>query len=100
MTTCAAFPLGDQHIIDRERKEIIVDVLREQVKKLKDELSIARRLDWIRRGLYGATERKGAEFVANPCGAGFQWRNALRTATIVALGYYLLRKAGILGFCS
>lgn len=37
--------------------------VREQVRKLKDELSIARRLDWIRRGLYGATTRRGAELV-------------------------------------
>ena len=38
--------------------------LREQVRKLKDELSIARRLDWIRRGLYGsASEKKGAELL-------------------------------------
>jgi chromosome segregation ATPase len=34
--------------------------LREQVRKLKDELAIARRLDWIRRGLAGAA-LKGAE---------------------------------------
>ena len=32
--------------------------LREQVSKLKEELSIARRLDWIRRGIYGAGEEK------------------------------------------
>jgi hypothetical protein len=34
-------------------------MLREQVRKMKDELSISRRLDWIRRGLYGSL--KGAE---------------------------------------
>jgi chromosome segregation ATPase len=28
-------------------------MLRDQVKKLKDELSISRRLDWLRRGIYG-----------------------------------------------
>lgn len=35
--------------------------LREQVRKLKDEVSISRRLDWIRRGLYGNSDLKGAE---------------------------------------
>ena len=35
-------------------------MLREQVRKLRDELSISRRLDWIRRGLYGDIG-KGAE---------------------------------------
>ncbi len=34
-------------------------VLREQVRHLKEELSISRRLDWIRRGLYG--DVKGAQ---------------------------------------
>ena len=40
-----------------ERQFNDLAVLREQVHKLKTELSIARRLDWIRRGLYG--EEKG-----------------------------------------
>jgi hypothetical protein len=35
--------------------------LREQVHKLKDEDSISRRLDWIRRGLYGNADQKGGE---------------------------------------
>lgn len=36
--------------------------LREQVRKLKDELNVARRLDWIRRGIYSSQPlRKGAE---------------------------------------
>ena len=42
-----------------ERKFNDLAVLRDQVRKLRDELSIARRLDWIRRGLYGS--EKGAE---------------------------------------
>lgn len=33
--------------------------LREQVKQLKDELSLKRRLDWIRRGLYGDVKKPG-----------------------------------------
>ena len=36
-------------------------MLRAQVAKLKDELSTARRLDWIRRGLFAAAEEKGAQ---------------------------------------
>ncbi len=44
---------------DLERRFNDLAVLRDQVRKLKDELSIARRLEWIRRGLYGPD--KGAE---------------------------------------
>jgi DNA repair exonuclease SbcCD ATPase subunit len=44
---------------DLERQFNDLAMLREQVHKLKDELSISRRLDWIRRGLYGSL--KGAE---------------------------------------
>jgi uncharacterized coiled-coil DUF342 family protein len=35
--------------------------LRDQVRKVKEELSISRRLDWIRRGLYGVSSQKGGE---------------------------------------
>jgi hypothetical protein len=42
-----------------ERQFNDLAALRDQVRKLKDELSIARRLEWIRRGLYGS--EKGAE---------------------------------------
>jgi predicted nuclease with TOPRIM domain len=64
---------GDKELLLKELKRLQVEkaelerqfndlaILREQVRKLKDDLSIARRLDWIRRGLYGANERKGAE---------------------------------------
>jgi chromosome segregation ATPase len=43
-------------------------MLREQVRKLKDELSISKRLDWIRRGLYGSL--KGAEKLQEGYSAG------------------------------
>jgi chromosome segregation ATPase len=43
-----------------ERQFSDLALLRDQIGKLKNELSIARRLEWIRRGLYGA-EPKGAE---------------------------------------
>jgi len=50
---------------DLERKFADLAVLREQVKKLKEELSISRRLEMIRRGLYGITETKGATALKN-----------------------------------
>jgi septal ring factor EnvC (AmiA/AmiB activator) len=48
-----------------ERQFNDMAVLREQVRKLRDELSISRRLDWIRRGLYGITAKGGAERLQN-----------------------------------
>ena len=62
---------GDRELLLKELKRLQAEkaelerqfndlaALRDQVRKLKDELSIARRLEWIRRGLYG--EEKGAE---------------------------------------
>jgi DNA repair exonuclease SbcCD ATPase subunit len=44
-----------------ERQFNDLSVLRTQVAKLKDELSIARRLEWIRMGIYGMQNVKGAE---------------------------------------
>jgi len=69
---------GDRTFLLRELKRLQVEkaelekqfndlaVLREQVNKLKDELSIARRLEWIRRGIYGAATQKGAEGLIRP----------------------------------
>lgn len=45
-----------------ERKFQDLAILREQVRKLRDELSIARRIEWIRRGIYGDIG-KGAELL-------------------------------------
>jgi len=50
-----------------ERKFNDLAVLRDQVRKLRDELSIARRLEWIRRGLYGS--ERGAEKLQKGLGA-------------------------------
>lgn len=47
-----------------ERKFADLAVLRDQVRKLKEELSIAKRIDFIRRGLYGF-EKKGAQVLAD-----------------------------------
>jgi len=41
--------------VDLERQFNDLALLRDQIRKLKDELSIASRLEWIRRGLYGPT---------------------------------------------
>ncbi len=49
-----------------ERQFNDLAVLREQVRKLKEELSIARRLEWIRRGIYGQQSQKGAEALFRP----------------------------------
>ncbi len=46
-----------------ERQFNDLNVLRTQVAKLKDELSVARRLEWIRMGIYGSQEKKGAEIL-------------------------------------
>ncbi len=44
-----------------ERQFSDLAALRDQVRKLRDELSISRRLEWIRRGLYGSL--KGSELL-------------------------------------
>lgn len=63
---------GDKAFLEKELKRMMVEkaelerqfndlaVLRAQVSKLKEELSIARRLDWIRKGLF-SDEPKGAQ---------------------------------------
>jgi chromosome segregation ATPase len=43
-----------------------LSVLRTQISKLKEELSVARRLEWIRMGIYGMQDKKGAERLMNP----------------------------------
>jgi chromosome segregation ATPase len=49
-----------------ERKFNDLASLKEQVHKLKEELSIARRLDWIRRGIYETLDEKGAQRMMHP----------------------------------
>lgn len=43
-----------------ERQLNDLDVLKDQIRKLRSELAISRRLDWIRRGILGVDEMKGA----------------------------------------
>jgi chromosome segregation ATPase len=64
---------GDKAFLEKELQRLVAEkaelerqfndlaVLRTQVAKLKEELNIARRLDWIRRGLFAADGQKGAE---------------------------------------
>jgi len=46
---------------DLERQFSDLAMLRDQVRKLRDELSVSRRLEWIRKGLYGSL--KGSELL-------------------------------------
>lgn len=53
-----------QEKMDLERQFNDLAMLRDQVRRLKDELSISKRLDWLRRGIYGTP--KGAEKLTRP----------------------------------
>jgi chromosome segregation ATPase len=50
---------GEKAELERQFNDLAV--LRAQVAKLKEELSIARRLEWIRQGIFANTEQKGAQ---------------------------------------
>jgi chromosome segregation ATPase len=64
---------GDKAFLEKELKRLMSEkaelerqfndltVLRAQVAKLKDELNIARRLEWIRQGIFARSEQKGAQ---------------------------------------
>ncbi len=64
---------GDKAFLEKELQRLITEkatlerqfndlaVLRAQVSKLKEELSISRRLEWIRQGLFARTDQRGAE---------------------------------------
>ena len=49
-----------------EKKFNDLAALKEQVHMLKEQLSIARRLDWIRRGIYETLNEKGAQRLVQP----------------------------------
>jgi chromosome segregation ATPase len=69
---------GEKGFLEGELKRLVAEkaelerqfndlkVLRAQVAKLKEELTIARRLDWIRRGLFASTDQKGAQGLMRP----------------------------------
>jgi septal ring factor EnvC (AmiA/AmiB activator) len=64
---------GDKAFLEKELKRLMAEqeelkrqfndlaVLRAQVSKLKEELSISRRLEWIRQGLFANADQKGAQ---------------------------------------
>jgi chromosome segregation ATPase len=64
---------GDKAFLEKELQRLMTEkaelerqfndlaVLRAQVSKLKEELSISRRLEWIRQGLFARAEQKGGE---------------------------------------
>ena len=64
---------GDRAFLEGELKRLMsekaelerqfndLSVLRAQVAKLKEEMSIARRIEWIRQGLFASAEQKGAQ---------------------------------------
>ena len=64
---------GEKGFLEKELKHLMAEkaelerqfndlaVLRAQVSKLKEELSVARRLEWIRQGLFAANDQKGAQ---------------------------------------
>jgi chromosome segregation ATPase len=64
---------GDRAVLETNLKHLIAEkaelerqfnditILRGQVAKLKEDLTIARRLDWIRMGLFASSEQKGAQ---------------------------------------
>ena len=68
---------GDKAFLEKELKRLMAEkaelerqfndlvVLRAQVSRLKEELSIARRLEWIRKGLFASDEQKGAQKLMN-----------------------------------
>ena len=69
---------GDKAFLEKELKRMMTEkaelerqfndltVLRAQVSKLKEELSIARRIEWIRKGLFASSEQKGAQKLMQP----------------------------------
>jgi len=64
---------GDKAFLEKELQRLITEkadlekqfnditVLKAQVAKLREELSIARRIEWIRNGLFASAEQKGAQ---------------------------------------
>ena len=53
-----------------EKKLTDLAFLKETVRKLKEDLAVARRLDWIRRGIYDAIAVKGGERLTHPLALG------------------------------
>lgn len=83
---------GDKAFLEKELKRMMAEkaelerqfndltVLRAQVAKLKQELNIARRLEWIRQGLFASSEQKGAQKLMQGLGASPSQARAARPA--------------------
>ena len=71
--------------LERQFNDIVE--LRKQLSRLRDELSIARRLEWIKKGIFGMTEIKGGQLLmqpskakdGSPTGTNFGLQAELRT---------------------
>jgi chromosome segregation ATPase len=73
---------GDKAFLEKELKRLMAEkaelerqfndltVLKAQVVKLKQELNISRRLEWIRQGLFANAEQKGAQKLMQGSAAG------------------------------
>jgi len=51
--------MSEKAELERQFNDIVV--LRAQVAKLREELNISRRLEWIRKGLFASSDQKGAQ---------------------------------------
>jgi len=83
---------GDKAFLEKELKRLIAEkaelerqfndltVLRAQVAKLKQEMNIARRLEWIRQGLFARTDQKGAQQLMQGAGTGVTPVKAVKPA--------------------
>jgi chromosome segregation ATPase len=72
---------GDKAFLEKELKRMMsekaelerqfndLSALRAQVAKIKEELNIARRIEWIRRGIFASAEQKGAQKLMQGVGA-------------------------------
>ena len=66
---------GDKSFLEGELKRLMIEkadlekkfhdlaALRDRVKKLKDELVVNRRSEWVRKGIYSNSDRKGSEML-------------------------------------
>jgi chromosome segregation ATPase len=83
---------GDKAFLQKELKRMMTEkaelerqfndltVLRAQVSKLKQELNIARRLEWIRQGLFANSDQKGAQKLMQGMGSTPSQAKAARPA--------------------
>lgn len=71
-----------------ERQFNDLKVLRAQVSKLKEELSISRRLEWIRQGIFARTEQKGAQQLMQKSGPEPATLSTNAAATTATKGKY------------